>query len=294
MRLARIKGIDIVLSPVLIVLAVAVACSGFTVRVLMLVVVVFFHEVAHSLTAAFLGYRVEEIRLFPLGGSVRIGGLSGLEPIREALVALAGPAVNIMLAVFCLWLKNIGIVPYRHADFFIAVNTVIFLFNLLPALPVDGGRVLRSILSCKMGTVAATRAVHVLGRLTAGLLILTSLYRGLENPLEISMIAAAIFLFFAGDKERRMAPSLTINQVGAKESLLRKRGLLRSRTLVAAYNVSGSRVINCFVPGYYHIVFVVGEKGEVLGRVSEGQVLDGILRYGYNIRMEEIIKMHKA
>ena len=218
--------------------------------------------------------------------------MSGLEPVRESLIALAGPVVSIMLAVLCLEFKALGIVTCRYADFFIAANTVIFLFNLLPALPLDGGRVLRSVLSCKHGTAAATRAVYILGSIIALIMGFFSLYRGLDNPLEISMMAAAVFLFFAGRVERKMAPSLVISQVGCKEGLLREKGLLRSRTLVAAYNASGKRVINFFVPGFYHIVFVVGRSGEVLGKVSEQEVLDGIMRHGYNVKMEEIINIH--
>ena len=130
MRLARIKGVDIVVSPVLIVLAMAAAFSGFPIRVLILAVAVLFHEAAHWVTAAFLGYRLEEIRLFPLGGSVRIAGMSGLEPVRESLIALAGPVVSIMLAVLCLEFKALGIVP-AGMQIFIAANTVIS-FNLLP------------------------------------------------------------------------------------------------------------------------------------------------------------------
>ena len=256
MKVARIGGVDILVSPSVMVLAAAAACSGYLTRALILTAVVFLHEAAHSIAASFLGYRLEEVRAFPLGGSVRIGGMSGLDPIGESLVALAGPAANISLAMCAVLLKDHGLVPHTHADFFIAINTVIFLFNLLPALPLDGGRVFRSMLSCRIGIVNAARAAHFLGNLIAGLLILLALCRGFWNPLEVSMVAAAVFLFFAGAEERKMAASLMISQAGSKEGLLRKRGLLRSKPWRQPIMPAG-RVISRFVPGYYHIVFVV-------------------------------------
>jgi stage IV sporulation protein FB len=291
-RIARIRGIDILLSPAVVVLAVAAVCYGHLAGVLLLSAAVFFHEAAHSVTATFLGYRLEEVRLYPLGGSVRIGGMSGLDPLRETLIALAGPAANVFLAIVTLLFSGLGLVPRQQAGYFIAINTVIFLFNLLPALPLDGGRVLRGILSCKYGIVGATKAVCFIGRIIAVLMFLFALSRGLQNPFEISMAAAAVFLYLAGAGERKMAASLMVSQVGSKEGLLQKKGFLRSKTFVAAYNASGKRVMGRFAPGYYHIVYVVGKNGEVLGKVSEQQVFNAIMRSGFNVRMEEIIKMH--
>jgi stage IV sporulation protein FB len=290
-RIARIAGTDILVNPPVMVLFAAAACLGYLTRGLLLAAAVIVHETAHAAAASFLGYRLEEIRVFPLGGSVRVGGMFGLDPAAEAFVALAGPAASIALAMCAVMLKDHGFMPHPHGEFFVAINTMIFLFNLLPALPRDGGRLFRSILSFRLGIVDATRAVYLSGNIIAGLLALLALCLGLGSPLGLSMAAAAVFLFFAGAQERKMASSLAITQAGSKGGLLHKKGLLRSKTFVAAYNASGKRVISRFVPGYYHIVFVVGKNGEVLGKATEQEIISGMIRYGYNVRMEQIIRM---
>ncbi len=294
MKLARIRGVDILVSPVVIVLAAAAVSLGFFTRGLMLTAAVLLHEAAHWAAAGLVGYKLEEIRLFPLGGNIRIGGMFGLNPQREIFIALAGPAANILLVLLTWGFRSLDYAAQYDVDFFIAANTVMFLFNLLPALPLDGGRALRSALSYKWGIASAARLVWLSGRFVAGLLVLLALYRRLESSLEISMIAAAVFLFFAGMAERRMAASLMINQMDLKRSLLRERGLLKSKTLAVAYNAQGKRVIDCFGPGYYHIVFVIGRDGEILGRVGEHEIFSGIMQLGYSASMEEIVKMYNS
>jgi stage IV sporulation protein FB len=294
MKLARIRGIDILVNPLVIVLAAAGICLGYFTKGLILVAAVLCHEAAHSVMAGFLGYRLDEIKLFPLGGVIRIGGMFELDPGREIMIALAGPVINMSLAVLALGLKPYGFATEQYTDFFIAVNTVIALFNLLPALPLDGGRVLRSLLSYRWGIARATRVVWLLGRIAAVLLALLSLYRGVGNPLEVTMLAAAVFLFFAGTKERKMAAFLMYNQVGYKKDLLKNRGLLKSKSLAVDHNAYGKRVISRFVPGCYHIVYVIGKDGQVLGRVGEQEVFYGIMKYGYNVRMIDIVKMYNS
>jgi stage IV sporulation protein FB len=291
-RIARIAGTDILVNPPVIVLFAAAACLGYLTRGLLLAAAIIVHETAHGAAAFFLGYRLEEVKVFPLGGSLRIGGMSGYDPAAEALIALAGPVASILMSMFALVLKDHGLISLPYGKFFVAINTMIFLINLLPALPLDGGRLFRSILSFRLGIVDATRAVYLSGNIIAGLLVLLAICLGPRSPLGLSMAAAAVFLFFAGARERKMAASLAITQTGSKEGLLQKKGLLRSKTFVAAYNASGKRVISHFVPGYYHIVYVVGKNGEVLGKATEQEIISGMIRYGYNVRMEQIIRMH--
>jgi stage IV sporulation protein FB len=294
MGLLRIRGIDILISPAVIIMAAAAVYFGYFSKVLILTVAVLLHEAAHSFIAGFLGYRLEEINLFPLGGEIRIGGMFELDPGQEILIALAGPVMNVFMASFALWLKPHSFVNESAVDFFIAVNVVTALFNLFPALPMDGGRILRALLSYRWGTARATRTVWLLGKCCAGLLALLALYRGLKGPLYITMLAAAVFLFFAGAGERNKAASLMINQVGHKKSLLRKRGLIKSKTLAVACNASGKKVIKRLVPGYYHIVYVIGTEGQVLGRVGEQEILNGVMKYGYNVKMIDIVKMYNT
>ena len=136
------------------------------------------HEYGHSLTARRYGVRTRDITILP------IGGLASLErmpekPKQELVVALMGPAVNVLIAVMIgVYLAGTGQLPIGTAEInqldpryfaenLFAVNIVLVLFNLIPAFPMDGGRVLRALLAMRWDRAKATRFAAGLGRTLA-------------------------------------------------------------------------------------------------------------------------------
>jgi len=176
-----------------------------------MVAVVFFfvvlHELGHSLVARRYGVRVRDITLLPIGGVARLED-AFLSPQAELRIALAGPLVNIALAAVLLPLALVagaGRVAFGAnvlgslADFLgalVAVNLALALFNLLPAFPMDGGRVLRSWLARSLGMVEATRKAARVGRWVAGAMAVAGLL--LLRPM---LLLIALFVFLAGLKE---------------------------------------------------------------------------------------------
>jgi Zn-dependent protease len=126
------------------------------------------HELGHAMAARMFGIRTAHITLYPFGGVAAIAGMPA-KPWQEMVVALAGPAVNAALAVLFLggWAIS-GALPLL---FVAALNVGMGMFNLIPAFPMDGGRVLRAALAGPMGYVPGTRTAIAIGRLFAWLFI---------------------------------------------------------------------------------------------------------------------------
>ncbi len=177
--------------------------------------IVLLHELGHSLVARAFGLRVVDITLWPLGGMARMSSIPESTRI-EGLVAIAGPAVNFLLAalglaLYLVWGAFVDPSTGEHAlgplaqqllEWFIGANLVMGAFNLLPAFPMDGGRILRAFLGRKGDWLAATETAVRVGRwiaLVLGLAGLTGI-PGLFEP-NLGLPLVALFVWWSGLQE---------------------------------------------------------------------------------------------
>jgi stage IV sporulation protein FB len=132
------------------------------------------HELGHSLAALHFGVPVKDITLLPIGGVARLGNIPR-RPWEEFVIAIAGPAVNFVLAAlflallvpasFASVLSSFSFTSGLFLSHLAAINVGLLLFNLVPAFPMDGGRILRSLLAIRMGYLRSTRIAVRVGKL---------------------------------------------------------------------------------------------------------------------------------
>lgn len=218
-RIARIAGIEVKVHVtfLFIVLMSALSWSGphgpqgalFGVLLtLLLFGSVVLHELGHSLVAKGFGIEVKEILLLPIGGIAQLSSRPK-SPTQEFLIAVAGPAVNVVLVALLLiggtaWLGLEGMgqlaqsvaakpppSPQTLLGLLISSNLALALFNLLPALPMDGGRMLRAGLSWFISPLKATRVAAAVARVLSVGMVGLGLYTG--SPM-LSFIGVFVFL----------------------------------------------------------------------------------------------------
>ncbi len=205
-KLGRIAGIDVFVHPtfLLVLFLPGVLADGLLSVLLLLSVFgcVLLHEFGHALMARRFGIETVDITLYPIGGVARLQRLP-LAAGAELLIALAGPAVNFVIVGALILLGSLGFdraLAGTELGFFMAelmvVNLVLGLFNLIPAFPMDGGRVLRALLSGVMDRPRATSIAAGIGRVLAVLFGLSVLWTG-----NIMHLALAAFIFFAARAE---------------------------------------------------------------------------------------------
>ena len=166
------------------------------------------HELGHAQMARQFGINTRDITLLPIGGVARLERIP-TNPWQEFWIAVAGPAVNVVIAVALVGLilaLGIPMAVLDGTDAFLrlgflhqlaAINILLVLFNMLPAFPMDGGRVLRALLAMRFDYFAATVAAARVGQVMAGLFVVLGL---LFNPM---LAFIAIFVFLAGRAEVR-------------------------------------------------------------------------------------------
>ncbi len=191
--------------------AAGVGTVGVLANVALLVAVfvcVVLHELGHALAARRYGIETRDITLLPIGGVARLERLPR-RPVEELVVALAGPAVNVVIVLALLpltgWTTAFAslLEPLAFDVSLVrrlaAINVIMVAFNMLPAFPLDGGRVLRALLATRLSYTRATDAAAVVGKLAAvGFAVLGLLVLG--NPL---LALVGLFVYFAASQEAR-------------------------------------------------------------------------------------------
>ncbi|MBI5680552.1 MAG: CBS domain-containing protein [Methanobacterium sp.] len=201
----------------LIILIFSMAFFGFisfyiAFLIILLFSTVIIHELSHSYMAKRYGIPVDRIILLPIGGIASMGKIPK-DPNQELKIAIAGPSANIIIALFCficlgiigglgsLSFSSLFITNTPSADLtlflsnFLGVNLLLGIFNLLPAFPMDGGRVLRAFLARKMDYVKATKIAASVGIQFAVLIAILGIF------FNIFLILIAIFIYIGADQE---------------------------------------------------------------------------------------------
>jgi len=182
------------------------------------------HEFGHALAARCFGVSTVDIIITPIGGLARLVRMP-LKPVQELLITVAGPAVNLVIAglfcVFLYWTKQ-PMALTGNGDQIVAfpqllmwANLVLFLFNLIPAFPMDGGRILRSSLSIFFGHSQATRMAVIVGKIFAIVFFIASFYLG-----NFWLGVVGVFVFLAAGTESSAAGAAVVSESRYEEPVL--------------------------------------------------------------------------
>ena len=209
-KIARFAGIDVSVHWTFLLLLAWVAfqsMSGGILAVasaLLMVVAVFtcvvLHEYGHALAARQFGIGTRGITLLPIGGVANLEGIPR-NPLQELWVAVAGPLVNVVIAfLLAVLFPSVlsGGAPQVVGNLFY-INVALVLFNLVPAFPMDGGRIFRAIMAMWLPYEKATRLAATVGKIAAVALALLGIFV-VNNPM---LLFVAAFVVLAGDAEAR-------------------------------------------------------------------------------------------
>ncbi|HPZ11892.1 MAG TPA: M50 family metallopeptidase, partial [Bacillota bacterium] len=287
--LGSLFGIRIRLHPLFLLLALFCFITGSGLEFALVCLIIVWHEFAHGFAGRRLGLHISEIELYPFGGVAKFDEQLELEPYIERRLAWAGPASNLALA-------GLGILLYTRIGhgasllfFFVQANLTLAAFNLMPALPLDGGRILRACLTPRLGFRAATEQAALLGQILAGLLFAIGLAGLYYSYFNLSLPLIAVFLFVAATKEKQQAVYTFIRALGAKEHQLFKRGALRGAQLIVLEETRLLDVFRLFLPQRYHFIRVMDRSQHCHTEISEASLIRAALKKGLDIPIKKIL-----
>jgi Zn-dependent protease len=297
-KLGRFAGIDVYMHATFLLIIAFVAFSywqieptlnsvvsgvGFT---LILFACVVLHEYGHALTARRYGIETRDITLLPIGGVARLEKMPD-NPREELWVALAGPAVNVVIGALLFLvlaatsalgpITGLGIGSGSFLERLMVVNFFLVGFNLIPAFPMDGGRVVRALLAMR---IEYARATQIAARLGQGLAVVFAIVGLRSNPM---LVLIAIFVWIGAAQETSMVQMKST--VG---------GVPVSRVMFTDYRVLSpfhrlSYVMELMLQGSQQD-FPVLENGRVVGLLTRRDLIAALSRFGENALVRDVMR----
>lgn len=203
------RGIRVKFDLLFIALMAMGVLGGYYAEVLALILALAVHEGAHLLAASSLGANVEEVILLPFGARISIN-LVEASPETELLTVLAGPMANFATAIFLFMMFQQGT---NHPGMRELIHRQLQLgfFNLMPALPLDGGRIFELWLRERTNYIFASRIAAKAGKIFAGALLCLSAVSLAFGKFPLSFLLPAVFLFYYANLEERQVPLVFMN-----------------------------------------------------------------------------------
>jgi len=297
-RIGRIAGIDVYVHLTMLILLVFVGASYYLQRhrwedvgaglafIVALFTIVVLHELGHALTARRFGIRTREITLLPIGGVARLERMPE-DPRQEMLVALAGPAVNFVLAAALFLMlaaaettRALGGFAFTGSSLLanlIWINVALAVFNLIPAFPMDGGRVLRAWLATRMDHLRATQTAATVGQGIAFAFGFVGLF---TNPF---LVFIALFVWMGAAAE-----SSTAQMRSALGGIPVSRAMITQfRTLEPDHTLA--HALECILSGFQQD-FPVVEGGRLVGVLTRHDLLARLPELGGRTPVRDVMR----
>lgn len=295
-KLGRFAGIDVYMHATFLLILAFVAWThgsrGFPdileglLFILAIFTCVVLHEYGHALTARVYGVATRDITLYPIGGVARLERMPD-KPVQELWVALAGPAVNVAIVLALLaWLvlsntlRPLGELTLATGPFLerlMGANLFLALFNLIPAFPMDGGRVLRALLAMRL---EYTRATAIAAGIGQGLALVFGLAGLFGNPM---LLFIAFFVWIGAGQEASL--------VQMKSALA---GIPVSRVMITDFKTLAvgeplSRAVDLILQGSQQD-FPVLDGGRPVGVMVRSDLLSALQRQGPDTTVGSIMR----
>lgn len=287
MNIFKIRDINIKINIFMLVMFIFYSLCGYFFETSIMVLSILIHEIFHSIAARKYGIKISEVEIFPFGGIAKFENIRTITPKEEIIICAIGPLSNLIIIILFLSLRVFYFDSYL-IDYIIKVNKVIFIINVLPIFPLDGGKIVRAILSLFIGYKASTIRLVYITYFLCTFIILYDILNGIT--VNITYLGAiAVFSIVAAKKEREMAAFAFIRSITEKTNELSRKKKMKVHILVCIKTINIKETIECFLPNKYHIFIIIDSNGETIGTITEGQLIEGIYRYGFDVTLEELL-----
>lgn len=278
-KILTISGTDIYLQPAILLYILYVIFIGHGEFMLLSTISIILHELAHAITSTLMGAPPQSLELTPLGAVMRLDDERQLQPIKRAVMLLSGPLLSFALCMIAYRLTRLHMMPQDIGRSLFLANLSILLINLIPALPLDGGRILTLILEAFLPVRISHLIMKCIGNILGVVFILLNIYlswrRGGWN---LSLAFAGCFLLYSAAISTTKQAMAELRFFLDRRILLETKGQLETKVVTALHTQSIRQLLRMLPPNKMAL-FCCVEEGSMksLGWMTEAEMIQHYL-----------------
>lgn len=264
---------------------------GFKGQLFLTFFIVILHEATHYFTARHYGYSGFDVEVLPIGAMLKLKNLDDADPKEDFIISISAPILNIsigcVLSILVFFFKNLSGTCLNNI---IIINFTIGFFNLIPAFPLDGGRVFRDILAFKLVYKDAQKITIICSIFLGTLLMLAfiELYRlGIIN---INLGVISIYIVVISLKEKERVVYIIMSDIIKKKIKFLKKGYIENRSVSVYYKKDLVTMLSMVDKNKYNIFFVLDDDMRVMDVIYEEEMVETLKNKG-NMTIEKFINI---
>ena len=254
---------------------------------------IFLHEISHIFVAKRNGCKLNNFKIHIYGTNAEFTNIDELSKKEKVQIYLAGPCMN--LAIACIFFFVGLIINNSIIDKIININLSLLFFNILPAYPLDGSRILEIIVSEKILYKKVTDVISKISYMIAiGLIIITLIVFIYNKSLNISLIVAAIIICLITKSEKKSAMYILMGNIFVKRNKLLRNKYIENKSISVYYKLGLANVMTIIDKNRFNSFYVLDDDLKLLFIMHEDELIEALKLYG-NITLEEYFdKRNKA
>jgi stage IV sporulation protein FB len=247
---------------------------------------VILHEYVHFFIARCYGYKDGSVQILPFGAVLNLTDIDHASVMEEVIISLSGPIFNLVLAVifYALSLQF----NYEIIKSLLFTNLSLGIFNLVPTLPLDGGRILRALFST-FKTYRVANLITIITSMTIGsMFMMYYLLCFLRGQINFTFGIIAFYIIFYSIKEKERVAYIIMSDIIKKKFRFMKKGYMDNKMLSIYCKENLLKALSLVEKNRYIILTVLNEDMQVLDIIYECEIIEGLKNYG-NILLEDYV-----
>lgn len=248
------------------------------------------HEASHVLVSWAQGRILDSLRIFPIGLNA-VFKEDYIKDTNDFLINISGPLSNLLVFLVCFLLSTYYLPKSDNMRFFVLINLFLAIFNLLPVLPLDGGRIFKDILTSQIGLFKAYKYTKILSKVLGMIIVLVGIIQTFGNAYNFSLIFLGSYIFYFLKYEETEVYFMNIKNLVYKRSRFLRKGVYPGRELVVIKSMCLGDIIKDMDFDRFHIIYVLDEQMKLEKVFTEQEIVDNLEKFDAKISFGELMKL---